>query len=71
MEPWNLKCEAWNLGSMVPWFHFFKNRVEPWNHGTMEPWNHGTQMCIMSNSPMFKERENIINLTFEQYIIST
>ena len=44
MEPWNLKCEAWNLGSMVPCFHFSKNRVEPWNHGT--------QMCIMSKELM-------------------
>ena len=39
MEPWNLFCVAWNLGSMVPWFHLKKIW---WNHGTMEP-----QMCSL------------------------
>ena len=41
MEPWNLKCVAWNLGSMVPWFHptkFLIFDIEILG-GTMEPWN--------------------------------
>ena len=41
MEPWNLFCVAWNLGSMVPWFHptkFLIFDIEIFG-GTMEPWN--------------------------------
>ena len=60
MEPWNPKCVAWNLGSMVPWFHptnFLIFDIE-FLGGTMEP-----KMCSLEprfHGSMVPPKKNLV-----------